>query len=139
MPFSAPGTPPLTGTIDLQDVAFGEKLENALGHDRAGGRKIDEAADAFAFDDAVRPGGNGKHDVRRRQARHDCLGGVGDFRRRARRDRADRGEIADRLLAGVVDHDVVPGFDQPARHVRAHIAETNEADVHCISPLAILL
>jgi hypothetical protein len=26
------------------------------------------------------------------------------------------------------------GFDQPPRHVRAHIAETDETDVHGINP-----
>ena len=47
--------------------------------------------------------------------------------------RAERGEIADRFLAGVVDDDLVAGLDQPPRHVRAHIAETDEADVHELS------
>ena len=59
---------------------------------------------------------------------------VGDFLRRARRHGAARGEIADRFLAGVVDDDLVPGFDQPARHMRAHIAETDEADIHDVPP-----
>src|ERR1700691_59630 len=48
---------------------------------------------------------------------------------------APRGEIADRFLAGVVDDDLVPGLDQTPRHVRAHIAETDETDVHGIPPL----
>ena len=41
-----------------------------------------------------------------------------------------RREIADCLLAGVIDDDPMAGLDQPPRHVRAHIAETDEADVH---------
>jgi hypothetical protein len=41
-----------------------------------------------------------------------------------------RGEIADRFLARVVDENAVPGLDEAARHVRAHIAETDESDVH---------
>ncbi len=43
---------------------------------------------------------------------------------------AERRDVADRLLADVVDDDLVSGLDQPPRHVRAHIAETDEADVH---------
>src|SRR6202021_2049669 len=43
---------------------------------------------------------------------------------------AKRSDVSDRLLPRVVDEDLVPGLHQPPRHVRAHIAETNEADVH---------
>jgi hypothetical protein len=41
-----------------------------------------------------------------------------------------RGEIADRFLAGVIDYDPMSGLDQPPRHVRAHVAETDEPDFH---------
>ena len=96
--------------------------------------KIDEAAHPFAFDHAVRPGCDFEHDIGSGQAHHHGLGGVGDFLRRARGNGAERREISDRLLPRIVDDDLVPGLHQPPRHVRAHIAETDEADVHDVSP-----
>ena len=82
----------------------------------------------------LRAGRDREYDIRRRQARHDGLRGVGDFGRRTRRNRAKRREIADRFLARVVDDDTMAGLDKSARHVRAHVAETDEADVHHTLP-----
>ena len=81
-------------------------------------------------------GGDGEHNVRRRQARHYDFGSIGDFGRRARRNRAMSGEIADRFLTGVVDDNRVSGLEEPPRHVRAHVAEADETDVHGASPSA---
>jgi hypothetical protein len=103
-------------------------------HHGAGRRQIDKTAHAFALDHAAPAGGDVDHHVRRRQARHHGFGGVGDFRWRARRDGAKRGEIADRLLARVIDDDLVSGLKKPARHMRTHIAETDKADVHYRAP-----
>src|SRR5262249_33465926 len=119
--------------VDLHDAAGAERLEDALRHDGAGGGKIDKAFDAFAFD-AAGAGRDFKNDVRRRQARHDRLHRIGDFLRRARGYGAERSEIADGFLAGVIDDDFVAGLDQPPRHMRSHIAETDEADVHEATP-----
>ena len=120
--------------IDLHDVARRERLEDALRHHRAGGGQIDETFDALSLDHPVGPGRDLEHDIRCRQAGHDGFDDVGDFLWRARRHRAARSEIADRFLAGVVDHDFMPGLDQPPRHVHAHIAKTDKADVHQTHP-----
>jgi hypothetical protein len=121
---------PCHRAVDLHDVARAQRFENALRHHGAGGRQIDEAAHPFAFDDTARAGRDVEHHVRRRQARHHGFGGVGDFGGRARRDCAQCGEISDRFLPRVVDDDLMSGLEQPARHVRTHIAEADEADVH---------
>jgi hypothetical protein len=115
-------------------MARAQRCENALRHHGAGGRKIDEAAHPFAFDNAARTGGDSEHDIGRRQACHNGFCGIGDFGWRARSDGAECGEIADRFLARVVDHDPMPGLDEAARHVCSHIAEADEADVHGASP-----
>jgi hypothetical protein len=47
--------------------------------------------------------------------------------------------FGDRVLARVVDDDLVAGLNKPPCHVRAHIAETDEADVHGKPPLSISL
>jgi len=44
---------------------FPERREDALGHERAGGRQIDEAAHALAVDHAVSSGCDLEHDLRR--------------------------------------------------------------------------
>src|SRR6516165_7205688 len=123
--------------VDLHDIAGGERLEDALRHHRARRGKIDEALHAFTFDHAVGPGCYFENDIGRRQTRHDCFDHVGDFLRRARYDSAARGKITDRFLARVVNHDLMPGLDQPSRHVRAHIAETDKADIHAAYPSPI--
>ena len=134
VPFSAPGTPPLTGASICTMFFAASSLKTRCAITAPVVERSTKRRTRLAFDHAIRPGRDFEHDVGRRQAHHHGLGGVGDFLRRARRDRAQRGEIADRFLARVVDEDLVPGLDQPARHVRAHIAETDEADVHDFLP-----
>ena len=44
--------------------------------------------------------------------------------------RAERGETVDGFASRVEHDDLMPGLDQPAGHVEAHLAEPDEADVH---------
>ncbi len=118
------------GAVDLGDVLRLEQVEDALGHLSAGGREIDEAAHAFAGNDAVGAGRHREHDVGRRQACEDGLDFVGHRARRGGRCRPQRRQPRRGLGAGVEHDDAVTGLDQPARHVEAHLTEANKADVH---------
>ena len=52
--------------------------------------------------------------------------------------RAERHQRRDRVVAGVVDDELVPGLDQPARHRLSHVAESDKADVHAPPPRAVI-
>ena len=44
--------------------------------------------------------------------------------------RSERGEAVERLAPGVEYEEAVARLDQPTRHVEAHLAEPDEADIH---------
>src|SRR5262249_20984910 len=132
-PLRRPGDAAADRTIDLHDIFLLERLEDALGHDRAGGRKIDEAAHAPAFDHAASAGRDFEHDLGRRQARHHRFDRVGDLADRAGGLRAERCESLGRLTPRIEYEEAMTGLDEAAYHVETHLAEPNEADIH-ISP-----
>src|SRR5262249_32588387 len=116
--------------VDLHDAFFLEQLEYALGHDRAGGREIDEATDTPAFDDAALAGCDLEHDLRRGQTCHHGFRRVGDLARGAGGLRPQRGEPVNRLAPRGGHDEAVPRLEEPARHVETHLAQPNEADIH---------
>jgi hypothetical protein len=124
--------------VDAGDVLGLERLGDARRHARAGGREIEEALDLPALDHAVLAGHDRQHDVRRGQARHHGLDLVGDVARRFRRDRAERGQARHHLPGGVVDDELVSRLDEAAGHRIAHVAETDEADIHDVSSIAVV-
>ena len=90
----------------------------------------------LAFDDTALSGRDLEHDLRRGQARHHRLHRVGNLARRASGLRPERGEPVN-CVAPCVGHDeAVPRLEEPARHVEAHLAKPNEADIHAIPPCA---
>src|SRR4029077_16181856 len=113
--------------VDLHDVFFPERLEDALGHDCAGGRQIDEAAHARAFDYAVSSGCDLEHDLRRRQARHHGFDRVGHLAGGAGRLRSHRDEALERLPPGVQYEEAVARPHPPTRPGEAPFAEAPEA------------
>jgi hypothetical protein len=44
--------------------------------------------------------------------------------------RSERGEAVERLAPGIKYEEAVARLDQPTRHVEAHLAEPDEADIH---------
>jgi len=129
-PLGCPGHSAAHRAVDLHDPFFLEQLEDTLGHDRAGGREIDEAPYTLAFDDAALAGCNLEHDLGRGQARHHGFRRVGDLADGARRFRAHRGEPVDGLAPGVEHDEAVTRLEEPARHMEAHLAQPNKADIH---------
>src|SRR5947208_11243495 len=60
-PLRGPGHSAAYRAVDLHDAFFLEQLEDALGHDCASGREIDEAMYTLAFDDTALSGRDLKH------------------------------------------------------------------------------
>ena len=100
---------------------------------RAGGGEIDEALDALAVNDAALAERDLLRDLQRRQARHHRLDPVGDVGGDEASLRPERDQRRHRVVAGVVDDELVPGLDQPPRHRLPHIAQSDKANVHFVS------
>ena len=124
--------------VDLHDVLLRERGGD-LGRDaRAGGGQVDQALDALAVDDAAFAERDLLRHLQRRQARHHGLDPVGDVWRRRGELGAERDQRRDRVVAGVVDDELVAGLDEPPRHRRAHVAQPDETDVHDDVPSRVL-
>src|ERR1700730_11275290 len=131
--FGRAGNPAAHRAVDLYDAARLEQIENSLGHHRAGGRKIDEAAHALSLDYAGFASSHGEHHIRRRQARHDRLDLVGDGARAVALTRSNGGETIDRLAPAVADQNVMSRFEQTTRHMEPHLTHSDETDIHARS------
>ena len=133
VPLIAPATPPETGE-SICTMLF---LASAAAISAATREPVVERSmkrlTRLPCDDAALAGRDLGDDLRRRQARHHGLDPVGDIGGDDGKLRAQRDQRRHRVVAGVVDDELVAGLDQPARHRLAHIAEPDKADVHVVS------